>query len=183
MLNFIKTIGNSIHSPDFYSKIDKRTFKQAFGYFFLLILLFSSINIISLINPILFEIPKGIKEFENNIINCFPKDLELQIKNGEATTSAKQPYFISCNSTQPILVIDTKTPFSQTKFEQLKVDAWITKDSVIYKNSKVENRTYKLKDVKDIMDSGAIGLAIGRNVWQASKPLEITNKIKKIIWK
>lgn len=40
-----------------------------------------------------------------------------------------------------------------------------------------------LKQVKDIMSSGAIGLAIGRNVWQASKPLEITKKIKKIVWK
>ncbi|MEM0465371.1 MAG: fructose-bisphosphate aldolase [Candidatus Pacearchaeota archaeon] len=40
-----------------------------------------------------------------------------------------------------------------------------------------------LKQVKEIMDSGAIGLAIGRNIWQSEKPLEITKKIKKIIWK
>lgn len=39
-----------------------------------------------------------------------------------------------------------------------------------------------LKQVKDIMSTGCIGLAIGRNVWQAEKPLEITNKIKKVIW-
>ena len=40
-----------------------------------------------------------------------------------------------------------------------------------------------LKDVHDIMDSGAIGLAVGRNVWQAKDPLGLTKKIKKIIWK
>lgn len=40
-----------------------------------------------------------------------------------------------------------------------------------------------LKDAKDIMDSGAIGLAIGRNVWKSKDPLGITKKIKKIIWK
>jgi len=39
-----------------------------------------------------------------------------------------------------------------------------------------------LRQVKDIMNTGAIGLAIGRNVWQASKPLEVTKKIKKVIW-
>lgn len=39
-----------------------------------------------------------------------------------------------------------------------------------------------LKQVREIMDSGCIGLAIGRNVWQHSKPLEITKKVKKIIW-
>jgi len=33
------------------------------------------------------------------------------------------------------------------------------------------------------MDSGASGLAIGRNIWQNPKPLEITKKIKKIIFK
>ena len=39
-----------------------------------------------------------------------------------------------------------------------------------------------LKQVKDIMNTGAIGLAIGRNVWQNSKPLEISEKIRKIIF-
>jgi class I fructose-bisphosphate aldolase len=39
-----------------------------------------------------------------------------------------------------------------------------------------------LKQVKEIMDAGCMGLAIGRNVWQSDKPLEITKKIKKIIW-
>jgi class I fructose-bisphosphate aldolase len=39
-----------------------------------------------------------------------------------------------------------------------------------------------LKQVQEIMNAGCIGLAIGRNVWQHPKPLEITKKIKKIIW-
>jgi len=39
-----------------------------------------------------------------------------------------------------------------------------------------------LEQLQDIMNSGAIGLAIGRNVWQSKNPLDITKKIKKIIW-
>jgi len=39
-----------------------------------------------------------------------------------------------------------------------------------------------LKQVKEITNAGAIGLAVGRNVWQNEKPLEITKKIKKIIF-
>jgi len=39
-----------------------------------------------------------------------------------------------------------------------------------------------LKQVRDIMKTGAVGLAIGRNVWQHKKPLEITRKIKKIVF-
>ena len=40
-----------------------------------------------------------------------------------------------------------------------------------------------LKQVKDIVSSGAIGLAVGRNVWQSKNPLELTKKLQKIIWK
>jgi class I fructose-bisphosphate aldolase len=40
-----------------------------------------------------------------------------------------------------------------------------------------------LKQVGDIMNAGAIGLAVGRNIWQHSDPLSITRKVKKIVWK
>lgn len=40
-----------------------------------------------------------------------------------------------------------------------------------------------LKQIEEIRDAGCLGLAIGRNVWQNKNPLEITEKIKKIIWK
>ncbi len=40
-----------------------------------------------------------------------------------------------------------------------------------------------LKQVREIIKAGAVGLAIGRNVWQHKKPLEITKKIQKIVFK
>jgi DhnA family fructose-bisphosphate aldolase class Ia len=40
-----------------------------------------------------------------------------------------------------------------------------------------------LRQVKEIMQTGCIGLAIGRNIWQNKKPLKITKELKKIIWK
>ena len=39
-----------------------------------------------------------------------------------------------------------------------------------------------IKDVKDIIKAGGIGIAVGRNAWQAKDPLEIANKMKKVIW-
>ncbi len=39
-----------------------------------------------------------------------------------------------------------------------------------------------LETVKSVMAAGAIGVAVGRNVWQSENPLEITEKIKKIIF-
>lgn len=40
-----------------------------------------------------------------------------------------------------------------------------------------------LKQIRQAMQAGASGLAIGRNVWQAREPLELTKKIRKVIWK
>lgn len=40
-----------------------------------------------------------------------------------------------------------------------------------------------IKQVKDIMKSGASGIAIGRNIWQNKYPLIITKKIRKLIFK
>ncbi len=39
-----------------------------------------------------------------------------------------------------------------------------------------------LKEVKDIMEAGAAGMAVGRNIWQSDKPLELAKELKKIIW-
>ena len=39
-----------------------------------------------------------------------------------------------------------------------------------------------LTEAKQAMKSGCTGLAIGRNIWQSNRPLELTKKLKKIIW-
>ncbi|MGB9743202.1 MAG: class I fructose-bisphosphate aldolase [Minisyncoccales bacterium] len=39
-----------------------------------------------------------------------------------------------------------------------------------------------LKIVESVMAAGAIGVAVGRNVWQSKDPLKITQQIKKIIF-
>lgn len=39
-----------------------------------------------------------------------------------------------------------------------------------------------LRQVKGVMDAGATGLAVGRNVWQNEDPLVMTEKLRKIIF-
>jgi len=46
-----------------------------------------------------------------------------------------------------------------------------------------KNKNKLFKQVKEIMNSGAAGLAIGRNVWQAKEPLKVAEKLRKIIFK
>lgn len=57
------------------------------------------------------------------------------------------------------------------------------KTKVVIAGGVKKNEKILLKQVKEIMQAGCIGLAIGRNIWQNKKPLEITKKIKKIIFK
>lgn len=37
--------------------------------------------------------------------------------------------------------------------------------------------------LEKIMAAGAVGIAVGRNVWQSEEPLVMTEKIKKVIWR
>ena len=40
-----------------------------------------------------------------------------------------------------------------------------------------------LAKVRDVMASGAVGLAVGRNVWQNDNPMKIAEELKKIVYK
>lgn len=47
---------------------------------------------------------------------------------------------------------------------------------------KTENETELLETAREIIEAGAAGLAVGRNIWQAEKPLEVAEKLSKIIF-
>lgn len=153
VVNFLKTIQDSIYSPQFYSTVLTKSFRKSLGYFFLLILLLTTIRGVILINPFLVEAPKQLQKFTAEVINCYPKDLEVKIINGQVSINSGGPYFLSsCEGLgqgQNLAVIDTKTPFSSTKFDEYRVAIWVTKTDVVYKRNQFETRSYSLAQVKD----------------------------------
>lgn len=56
------------------------------------------------------------------------------------------------------------------------------KTKVVVSGGDKQNEKTFLDMVQKSMQAGAIGMAVGRNIWQADNPLEITEKVKKIIW-
>jgi class I fructose-bisphosphate aldolase len=48
--------------------------------------------------------------------------------------------------------------------------------------SKTDEETF-LKRTKEILDAGAVGWAVGRNIWQHPNPVEFANKIGALIYK
>lgn len=53
---------------------------------------------------------------------------------------------------------------------------------VVMGGSKMTEKNF-LKMVQDSLEAGAIGMAVGRNVWQAPEPLVIAEKIANIVFK
>ena len=73
------------------------------------------------------------------------------------------------------------------KYNRNKDDLrWIVKNAgkvkVLIAGGMKKKEKELLKDVKDIMDCGCSGLAIGRNIWQSKEPLELTRKIREIVF-
>lgn len=150
-MDYLKKVQNSIYSPVFYSKLLQEKFSKSIVYFLILILILTLIKIASLM-PFLREVPTRIQEGFKQTINCYPKDLEINIKNGQVGTNVKEPYFVSTcglSGDKSDWVIDTKNSYSPQKFEEYRTSFWLTKDSMVYRKSDVEIRTYKLSDVKD----------------------------------
>lgn len=56
------------------------------------------------------------------------------------------------------------------------------KTNVVVAGGTNKARNKFLIQVKEIIDAGCIGLAVGRNIWQDDKPLEVANKTSDIIW-
>jgi len=64
---------------------------------------------------------------------------------------------------------------------------WIVKSAgkikVMIAGGSKTSEEHLLFELNQIMEAGCSGLAIGRNVWQSKDPLELTKKLKKIIFK
>lgn len=153
-MKFFQTIKSSIYSPIFYSGINKKSFKTAFGYFLLLILILTFINTLNLIKPVAIIFPAELQKGIVGVADCFPKNLEVNINNGQLATNQTEPYFISCTNLglkpgENLVVIDTKTPFSAEKFAEYKTPVWVTKSSIISKKDSFETRSYSLTEVKN----------------------------------
>lgn len=138
--DFFQTIKNSIYSPTFYSHVSQKTPAQAIRYFFMLVVLLCIIQLLTLI-PGLQSFQREIPKFINSMVQSYPKELEIKIKNQKASSNVKEPYLIAYPGNPPkgsqknLIVIDTKTPFSEDQLAKYQADAWLTKTGVAYKTT------------------------------------------------
>lgn len=154
MKNFFENIKNSVYSPQFYKEVSASSFKKAFIYFFLLALFLTLIRTISLFNLLVIKTPLEFTKSVEKTVNCYPEDLKINIEGGVASTSAKEPYYLSCEkekeaSLSAIAVIDTKTPYSIEQFNKYQAPFWLTKNTFVIKTNSTETKTYDLSKMKN----------------------------------
>lgn len=56
------------------------------------------------------------------------------------------------------------------------------KTKVVVSGGVKENEEEFLKLAQTVVDAGCIGMAVGRNIWQSENPIELSNKVKNVIW-
>ena len=77
-------------------------------------------------------------------------------------------------------IIKIKYPGDEKSLRWAVESAGRTK--VVVSGGEKQDEQSFLQIVQTCMNAGASGMAVGRNIWQAEDPMEITEKVKKIIW-
>lgn len=181
-MNFFETIKASIYNPSFYNDVVKGEGHKPFRYYFKLSLLLALIFSVLLSIKAVPELKKFLDETKVSVEQGYPKDLEIKIEKGLATTNAQEPYFVKFPETsakidagmpdvENLLVIDTKSDFSLEKFQSYKTVVLLTKDSVVSVDSSSEKVTMTL--LKSVPDFTV-------NYENLTKWLEKTDQVKKI---
>jgi len=147
-MNIFKKIVSSVYSPDFYKTIPESSFGSAIGYFSLLSLFLAVIYLIIAI-PTLLQSSNQIEKYITKLVNSYPENLQVLIKDGKVSTNVTEPYYLYSDNGEKIGVLDTKTPYSASKFAEYNVFFWVAKDSAFIKNSSGEVQVEDLSKISN----------------------------------
>ncbi|MFH1801865.1 MAG: hypothetical protein ABH864_00265 [archaeon] len=132
--------------------------------------------------------PEMLKEFEKIQRNAHAKSIPVIAwiyPRGKGTKgkSDKELLAYACRTGLEIGADIVKVHWNGKNANDLK---WAAKSAgktkVVIAGGEKTHEVELLKEAREAMQSGCIGLAIGRNIWQNDKPLEITKRLKRIIW-
>lgn len=158
-MGFFGKLKSSVYDPGFYEGIKKMSLGSVIGYFFLFVLLLTTVNTLLLSYDLVVRAPEEVRKTISEGLDSYPADLEVSIDDGKVSTSRQEPFFvpfprgreeINNESLNNILVIDTKTPYSASQFDQYKTLVWLTSDSLFYRDdNRFDQRSIDLSEVKD----------------------------------
>lgn len=174
-MTFLDKVKNSIYGPEFYKKLQSKPLSFSFKYFYALI---SALAIISTAQFSLQVIP-GITAFlagiGPEIINSYPNELVVTIKDGQASSNVAEPYFIKMPAsmrsenyrnvpvTDNFVVIDTKNQFTEESFTQYNTLAVVTKTSFAFRKDGGGIEIHSLSKIPDwTIDRASVASFVGK---------------------
>ncbi len=155
---FLENIKKSIYGPEFYKKLHAKPLSFSFKYFYALASVLAVIGTAQLSFQAIPSFHSFLSGIGPEIVNNYPSELVITVKNGQASSNVTEPYFIktpasitgensknepaitinvngwhpsSSSSSVPenLIVIDTKNQFSEADFDKYSTFAVLTKTS------------------------------------------------------
>lgn len=142
-MELFEHVRKSIYNPEYYEEIESKPFSYSIKYFYSLVLVMAVI--LSTVYGFIF-IPVTVsflKSFGTAIVDYYPSELTVTIKGGMVTTNVTEPYSLpfpeklrssETKGIDNLLVIDTHHDFTMDLWNQYKTTAWLTKDTLIYRD-------------------------------------------------
>jgi len=149
-MKIFKQIKDAVYSPSFYSQAKDTTLGTALSYFTKVVLL--STLVISIFYTITFSIvliSALSPEVTPKVVNLFPKELNLVMKDGKISTNVEEPYYIPFpksenndmkeESPKNLVIIDTKSPLNLDLVNSNETLVLITEEYLVVKekNAKI----------------------------------------------
>lgn len=136
---FFQNLKSSIYSPKFYQELLAKPFSYSVKYFWIFAVVFSIVGASILSFTLVPAAKLFVGELGPKIIDYYPAELQVTIKNGQVSTNVQEPYFLKLpegfdskeSNITNALVIDTQNNFTLEKFQSYSTFAWLTKNSLV----------------------------------------------------
>lgn len=148
MKEFFENIKKSIYSPAYYRELINKPFSFSFKYYLLFSLCFTLILTIPMSVRNIPKLKAGIDSVSSSIIDKFPEELEVKIKDGQVSTNVTEPYYFKTpkefsdsvekeesSKFENLLVIDTQSGTDLNKFAEYKTIILLTDKNLVYYNN------------------------------------------------
>ncbi|MFA6081541.1 MAG: DUF1189 family protein [Patescibacteria group bacterium] len=154
---FFYSFKRSLFEPKYYQDVEKASFWFSFKYLWFLLFIFTLIKTFTFVGLYLKSRPKVQPEVNKIMIyaeNFYPKELKLDIKNGQLSTNVQEPYIFDLEKKieqKHFLIIDTKG--SIENYPSYNTYILATKNAVVYpsesKNNKIgETSVFYFRELK-----------------------------------
>lgn len=154
MKKVIQNIKNSFYNPSFY----RNTLNKSFGesvQTLLLVSLFSTVAwFVALLPGIL-----DVKDYLLDTVSQYPEDLVIEIKDGQVSINANEPFFIDLPETEVdesgeefsrLVAIDTRPQVSIEDMENYDAYVLVTQNRIFYPEDR-GIQSYDLSEVEDFV--------------------------------